>query len=162
MIAFRLSRRARRIAALVAVLGLPLAGAGNVALAQQPRTSYSQRAAIFDPRGHRIGKGTRTVPPAVRQRPAVHRSYFADQRSGTYENRSIPSARARTPGARTSGNSGMRSPGALMGMAGMTNGLGLGSGVPGMDPGSLLYGQRGGGAGGGGGTAGRYGGARPR
>lgn len=77
--------RRRRTASLLAG-GLALAALASTAAAQQPRSRYQERAALFDP----AAAATRFTGPSVRERPVTHRSYFADQRSGQYQSR-IPS-----------------------------------------------------------------------
>jgi hypothetical protein len=145
MTARRLYRRAKLAATLGAAVVL-LGTGGGTAFAQQPSSSYRQRAAIFDPGGQTTGRAVRPAQPTVRQRPATAGPAIGGQRSGTYENRSIPKIRQRTRG----GGGGVPS---MMGMGGM----GGGRGMPGI---GAMMGRRGGA--GRAASAGTYGGARPR
>lgn len=147
----RYDRRPRRFALALLAGGLAALMTAKAPAQQPPGSAYNQRAAIFDPGTAR--KRVNPAPPVVRQRPGVHRSYYADQREGQYQNRSIPPVRHRASATRSRTN-----PATLANGMGLMGGMGMGiggMGAPGMNLGNMLYGS-------GGGATGTYGGARPR
>src|SRR5262245_45301811 len=90
----RFSARCPRFVAVTVAAGVLALFSSSSTFGQKPGSSYAQRAAVFDAQNPRV-----TAPPSgVRARTEVHRPYYADQRAGQYQNRSIPTIRKRNTG----------------------------------------------------------------